>query len=55
VHYFDLKDAPRPGVRAGDDAAEAFWLPIADIAGREAEFFEDHFRILQNLLSGSGQ
>ena len=55
VHYFDLKDAPRPGVRADDDAAEAFWLPIADIAQREAEFFEDHFRILQNLLSGSAQ
>lgn len=51
VHYFDLKDAPRPDVHADDDAAEAFWLPIADIARREAEFFEDHFRILQNLLA----
>ncbi|MGE8319653.1 MAG: bifunctional nicotinamide-nucleotide adenylyltransferase/Nudix hydroxylase [Comamonas sp.] len=55
VHYFDLKQAPKPGVRADDDAAEAFWLPIADIAARESEFFEDHFRILQNLLSGKGQ
>ena len=51
VHYFNLKDAPRPHVRADDDAAEAFWMPMANIAAHEAEFFEDHFRILQNLLS----
>ena len=51
VHYFDLGHIPRPDVRADDDAAEAFWLSIDAIRAREAEFFEDHFRILQNLLT----
>ena len=52
VHYFDLGDQAQPAVRADDDAAEAFWLSIDAIRQREAEFFEDHFRILQNLLVG---
>ncbi|MEG1201148.1 MAG: NUDIX domain-containing protein, partial [Comamonas sp.] len=50
VHYFDLGQQDKPSVRADDDAAEAFWLSIDAIRLREAEFFEDHFRILQNLL-----
>lgn len=50
VHYFDLKQSPKPAVRADDDAAEAFWLSIDAIRAREAEFFEDHFQILQKLL-----
>ena len=55
VHYFDLPHGPKPAVRADDDAAEAFWLSIDTIRGREAEFFEDHFQILQKVLAGSGQ
>ena len=55
VHYFDLPHGPKPAVRADDDAAEAFWLSIDTIRGREAEFFEDQFQILQKVLAGSGQ
>ena len=51
VHYFDLGQQTKPAVRADDDAAEAFWLSIDAIRDREAEFFEDHFRILQNVLA----
>ena len=50
VHYFDLGHSTKPAVRADDDAAEAFWLSIDAIRLREAEFFEDHFRILQSVL-----
>ena len=51
VHYFDLKQSTKPAVRADDDAAEAFWLSIDAIRAREAEFFEDHFQILQKVLA----
>ena len=50
VHYFALPAHPKPAVRADDDAAEAFWLSIHAIRAREAEFFEDHFMILQKVL-----
>ena len=55
VHYFDLQRSPKPAVRADDDAAEAFWLSIDAIRAREAEFFEDHFQIVQKVLAGNGQ
>ncbi len=50
VHYFDLGLVPKPAVRADDDAAEAFWLHIDSIRLREAEFFEDHFQIMQKII-----
>ncbi len=33
-------------VQGADDAALARWVPIADLAQMEGEFFEDHFQIL---------
>ncbi len=51
VHHFVLEDgAPPPAVRAGDDAGEALWLPSAQLAGLETEFFEDHFHIVDHFL-----
>lgn len=51
AHYFDLgMNDPLPDVRADDDAAQAMWMPIADIAASEAGFFEDHFQILCHFL-----
>ena len=35
-----------PKVKRGDDAAEAFWMPLRDVFRREEEFFEDHFHII---------
>lgn len=50
VHCFDLGDAPPPAVRADDDAALAHWLPTAELAGLEEQFFDDHFHILDRFL-----
>lgn len=41
-----LKDGKLPEVRANDDAAEAFWLPLMDVAKLETQAYEDHFQII---------
>lgn len=50
AHYFDLKSDSLPGVEAADDAAEVKWVPIAQLAGMENQFYEDHFHILDSFL-----
>lgn len=40
-----------PSVKAADDAAECFWLPLRELAQREDQFFEDHFYIIQNFIN----
>lgn len=50
AHYFALDLAALPAIEAADDAAQAQWLPIAQLAGMEEEFFEDHFHILDSFL-----
>lgn len=50
AHYFDLGDAPFPTVQADDDAMHVEWVPVARIAAMEAEFFEDHFHMLDHFL-----
>lgn len=51
VHYLDLGMLPAlPPVQGGDDAALARWVPVADLAGMESAFFEDHFQILRQFL-----
>lgn len=50
THYFDLGAQPLPAVQAGDDAAQVQWVPISQLAALEAEFFEDHFHMLDHFL-----
>ncbi|MBY0455013.1 MAG: bifunctional nicotinamide-nucleotide adenylyltransferase/Nudix hydroxylase [Burkholderiaceae bacterium] len=50
AHYFDLGDAPFPSVQADDDAAQVQWVAIDQLAALEAEFFEDHFHMLDHFL-----
>lgn len=50
THYFDLGTQALPAVQAGDDAAHAQWHPISQLAALEAEFFEDHFHMLDHFL-----
>lgn len=38
---------PRPG----DDAAEAMWVPIADLRALKRQFFSDHYHIIHSILS----
>jgi bifunctional NMN adenylyltransferase/nudix hydrolase len=49
AHWFDLPSSDLPAASGADDAAEARWFPIASLPNMEAEFFEDHFSILDRL------
>jgi bifunctional NMN adenylyltransferase/nudix hydrolase len=48
--FFDLGDRLRPEIAGSDDAAEARWVPIADLPSLEQEFHDDHFHILDSFL-----
>lgn len=51
AHFFDLGNVAFPPVQADDDAMEVLWTPIDRLAIMEAEFFEDHFHMLDHFLS----
>lgn len=48
--YFILKNDPAglPKVKGGDDAKNAFWLPLADL--RAEDLFEDHYAIICKMV-----
>lgn len=50
AHYFVLPPGREPAVAPADDAREARWVPISELAGLEDQFFEDHFLILSRFL-----
>lgn len=50
AHYFELQSDTLPSVEAADDAALVEWVPIANLAAMEEEFYEDHFMILDYHL-----
>lgn len=52
THAFHLDFGPRlrPEIAGSDDAAEALWVPIADLPGLEEQFHDDHFHILDAFL-----
>lgn len=46
---FDLRaDTELPRVKGGDDARDAFWMPLARV--RSEDMFEDHHDILQKMV-----
>lgn len=46
---FDLRaETDLPKVKGGDDAEDAFWLPLGRL--RSEEMFEDHFYIVQKMV-----
>lgn len=51
AHWFDLGDCRLPDVVGGDDAAQARWVPIAELAAMETLFYEDHFIMLDHFLA----
>lgn len=52
AHYFKLDTlGPLPAVKGGDDAAEAIWVPINDLALLEEEFFSDHIHIVNYFVT----
>jgi bifunctional NMN adenylyltransferase/nudix hydrolase len=48
--FYDLDCETPPDVTAGDDAWEAIWVLIEDLAGLEDQFYDDHFLILNHFL-----
>lgn len=48
--YFDLGQRMLPEIAGSDDAAEARWVPIAELPSMEEEFHDDHFHILDAFL-----
>ena len=50
AHHFDLGERARPEVAGADDAEEARWVPIAELAGMEDRFHDDHFHMLDHFL-----
>jgi bifunctional NMN adenylyltransferase/nudix hydrolase len=50
THHFDLGDRELPDVQGADDAAQARWVPVAELAAMEAQFFDDHFHMLDRFL-----
>lgn len=49
VFYFELVDDNLPTLKAADDAARAFWLPIDMLDGRQ--MFEDHYSVIVKMLA----
>lgn len=48
--YFDLGERMLPEIAGGDDAAEARWVPIAELPSLEDQLHDDHFHILDSFL-----
>lgn len=48
--YFQLKNDAKglPKVKGGDDAAKAFWLPLAELDPKK--MFEDHYAIITKMV-----
>jgi len=56
AHYFEIdRLGPLPAVAGGDDAAEALWLPLCDLALVEENFFSDHIHIINYFINGVGR
>ncbi|GHU37728.1 ADP-ribose pyrophosphatase [Betaproteobacteria bacterium] len=54
AHWFDLSLNALPDVAGADDAAEARWIPVAELAAMESRLFEDHLHILDHFLKVTG-
>lgn len=48
-HLFPDFDGKLPKVKPADDALEAKWYPLSEIAGRQTELFDDHMEIIQHF------
>jgi bifunctional NMN adenylyltransferase/nudix hydrolase len=52
AHLIELENRDYlPEVKGDDDAADAFWMPLADVKDSPKEFYEDHWFIIQNMVN----
>lgn len=51
---FRLGPGPLPAVHPQDDAAQAFWLPVAEVEAHGERFFNDHQDIILHLSRRGG-
>lgn len=52
AYYYELPSKGElPAVKGGDDASEAFWMPLGDLGFLEESMFEDHLHIIQYFTS----
>jgi bifunctional NMN adenylyltransferase/nudix hydrolase len=52
--HFAFGDRGLPEIAGSDDAAEARWVPIAQLRAMEDQFHDDHFHILDAFLGLTG-
>jgi bifunctional NMN adenylyltransferase/nudix hydrolase len=53
--FYDLDCETLPDIEAADDAGEAMWVLIEDLAKMEDQFYDDHFLILNYFLHILGE
>jgi bifunctional NMN adenylyltransferase/nudix hydrolase len=51
AYMFELGLKELPAVQGGDDASQAFWLPLHRLEDEEANFFSDHAQILRFFMN----
>lgn len=51
AHYFDLGLAQLPDIEGSDDASNARWVALEDLAAMEQDFYEDHFHMLDHFFA----
>lgn len=57
THAFYIKlsaEGSLPLVNGADDAAEALWMPLAELPLHEENFYSDHFHIIDSFIHGDG-
>jgi bifunctional NMN adenylyltransferase/nudix hydrolase len=48
--HFDLGLGSLPAIKGGDDAADAFWMPLSEALSKPEQFFEDHHAIIEHFV-----
>ncbi len=55
AHLFELEREKLPQITANDDAMNARWLPLMDVAQMEDKLFEDHFHVIHRLTKAGAK
>lgn len=50
AYYINLGNGELPEIKASDDAAKVFWIPLMDLSKMEDKFYEDHFAMIQYFI-----